>query len=149
MPGLLTKQARIDAARTYSDQLTTPYEQHSKMIFDRQVEDAFNFHSVQNKDGRELPGYKLIAMYKAFGNFMDDVKNLSITEVEAKYERRKDVADATYDPETKSPAEIQHFCCYEKGATPNADSDSIRIHGYARPNGYFVVTKLDWFHDVH
>ena len=86
--------------------------------------------------------------YQLIGKFLDDSTQLSITEVQDKYRRTPDVHDATYDTEIGAKAEVQHFCLYPSDATPERMSGSVRIHGYFRAD-YFVVTRLDWFHEYH
>lgn len=80
---------------------------------------------------------------------MDDALKMTISEVEEKYKRPSDTRDATFDPETETEVQVEHLCLYKEGDQPRL-SDSVRIHGYFRTNGgYFIVTRMDWFHDKH
>lgn len=89
-------------------------------------------------------------MFRAFGKFMDDAVRMTMTEVETKYGRVPDKRDGTFDPESGTEVPIEHYCLYENGTPGRKLVDSIRLHGYTRTNGgYFVVTRLDWFHDYH
>lgn len=148
----LTKKDKVSNAQLRVAQLTNPHEQMFKVILSHQIEKKFKFSSINN-DGRRMSKNKRnkmqLEMFRSLGNFIDRSTALSITEAEKRYKRKSDRSDGTYDPEIKQQAEVVHFCLYEEGQAPNSHSDSIRIHGYFRVNGYFVVTRMDWYHKVH
>ncbi len=142
--GKLTKAALVEAEKRRVSQLTEPHEKLFKMIFSHQLESAHKFAALSSA-GSATNTLKLM---KAFGKFMDDTVKMTITDVEAQYKRKCDTRDGTYDPETQTDAQIEHFALYPIGAEPNSLVDSVRIHGYFR-TGYFVVTRLDWYHSRH
>lgn len=147
----LTKKDKVSKAQLKVAQLTEPHEQMFKVILSHQIEDKFKFSSMSSdKRGmsRNTRNKMHLEMFRSLGSFIDKSTRLSITDAEKKYKRKTDKSDGTYDPETKQSAEVVHFCLYEDGDEPKT-SDSVRIHGYFRVNGYFVVTRMDWYHDVH
>lgn len=147
----LTKVQRASAEQQRISQLTTHHSAHFKVIFSHQLENGYCFSELHRYKQREgLNNRDVMNIFRAFGRFFDDSLKLSITDVENKYKRPADSADGTYDPETGDTVQVEHFCLYPTGASPNGAADSVRIHGYFRTNGgYFVVTRLDWFHAVH
>lgn len=151
MAGTLTKKAKVTAEKARISQLTDTHDQHFKIILSHQINRRHNFNSINAKDGTTLSPTSVLKMYRAFGQFMDRCLKLSITEVENKYRRQTDVHEGTYDPESDDEVQVEHYCLFEDGIDgPNPHRDSIRIHGYARTKGgYFVITKLDWHHQVH
>jgi hypothetical protein len=151
MPGKLTKDAKVQAEELRISQLTNQHTAHFKVIFSHQLESNYGFGTLHRYRQRErLDSQAVTKVLKAFGKFIDDSVRLTITEVENKYKRQPDSADGTYDPETGTEVQVEHFCLYPTGAAPNGASDSVRMHGYFRTNGgYFVVTRLDWFHTYH
>lgn len=151
MPGrTLTKKAKIQAEKNRVTRLTHPHDQHFKIIFSHQIENGFSFASLYRGRGALYSHADFVKILRALGIFMDDSVRLTMTEVENKYFRPTDVTDGTYDPESDSKVQVEHFCLYEQTATASTPTDSIRIHGYMRTKGgYFIVTRLDWFHGVH
>jgi len=63
-----------------------------------------------------------------------------MSNVEAHF-RRSDEDDTAFDPVGGDHMQVQHFAI--------DSSDKARIHGYLNQHGYFVVTRLDWFHLYH
>ena len=151
MPRKLTKDAKVQAEELRIFQLTNEHSAHFKVIFSHQMESGYSFDDLHRYRQREhLSNNDVMKMLKAFGKFFDDSIRLTITEVEKKYKRPSDPADGTYDPEAGDKVQVEHFCLYSTEASPNRRSDSVRIHGYFRNNGgYFVITRLDWFHKYH
>ncbi len=149
----LTKKSRVTTEELRISKLTQPHDQMFKVILSHQIESKYNFSAISNPKGRTLSKRKKqqmrLAMYQALGNFIDKSTKLTITETEEKFGKRTDKRDGTFDPETSQPAEVVHFGLYHKDAKPNSLTDSVRLHGYFRVNGYFVITRLDWFHEVH
>lgn len=147
MPGKLTKVARAQAEQQRISQLTDTHDKYFKVIFSHQVENAHQFGSLDSRAGGAMNALK---MFKAFGKFMDDTVKLTITDVEKDYKRKSDTRDGTHDPETQTNVQVEHFALYPASATPDTVCDGVRLHGYFRNNGgYFVVTRLDWFHSQH
>jgi hypothetical protein len=148
----LTKKDKVSNAQLKVAQLTDPHEQMFKVILSYQIENKFKFSSISS-DGRKMSKNKRntmqLEMFRSLGGFIDKSTKLSISDAEKKYMRKSDKRDGTYDPETKQPVEVIHFCLYEEGQAPNKHSDGVRLHGYFRANGYFVVTRMDWYHGVH
>lgn len=145
----LTKKAKFEAEKSRIGRLTHTHEQHFKIIFSHQIEDGFKFASLYRGRGSSYGHMDYAKIFRALGSFMDDSLFLSMTEVEAKYFRPTDARDGTYDPETNSRVQVEHFCLFEREAGATVPSDSVRIHGYMRTNGgYFIITRLDWFHGV-
>jgi len=150
MPPQLTKKSKVSKEAKRISRLTNPHEQHFKIIFSHQIEPGFMFRSMYRRQGSNLSNEEKLKIFRSLGCFLDDCVQMSITEVEHKYERPPDSSDGTYDPETQEEVQIQHLCLFPLGTPPNLPSDSIRFHGYFRPTGgYFIITRLDWFHDVH
>lgn len=151
MPGPLTKKAKINTEQRRISQLTHPHRAHFKVILSHQVEPAYDFSSVQRFRRREgLDDVGELKIFRALTKFLDDSLRLSITEVEKKYKRPSDPRDGTFDPETGSDVQVEHFCLFVDGTPPDVPADSVRVHGYFRANGgYFVVTRMDWFHNQH
>lgn len=147
----LTKAKRISTEQSRISQLTNDHSAHFKLILSHQIEQSFTFgRLLKGKGGKQLKHVELVSIFTAFGKFLDDCTRLTITEVENKYGRTTDNKDGTYDPETDSSVQVNHFCLYEPDANPRGLSDSVRLHGYFRSSGgYFVVTRFDWFHDHH
>ncbi len=147
---LLTKKAKISAEELRISTLTNEHSAHFKVILSHQIHKKFNFNSVFEKKGVKTSSSDLMNIFKAFGRFIDDSVRLTMTEVESKYGRKLDRGDGTFDPESGTKVQVEHLCLFDKEALPNGKSDSVRIHGYSRTNGgYFVITRLDWFHGVH
>lgn len=149
---LLTKQAKITAEQQRISRLTNLHGAHFKVILSHQIDTLYDFSSLhKGKRGRKRPSRQhTIEIFRALGQFLDETTRLTITEVEAEYGRPTDTHDGTYDPEAGREVQVEHLCLYAKDATPRQSYDSIRLHGYFRTNGgYFVVTRLDWFHDYH
>lgn len=150
MPGKLTKKAMVDAEKDRISKLTNPHEQHFKIILSHQLESGFEFGDINRRKGGQLPQTDLLNIFRALGRFIDESIRLTMTEVENRYGRKTDVTDGTFDPETKSKVQVEHFCLFEQDASSNQPADGVRLHGYTRTRGgYFVVTKLDWFHSRH
>lgn len=145
----LTKKDKINAEEQRISQLTNSHDAHFKVIVSHQIEPNYKFGSLNTNPRRRLTNADTGKVYKALGKFLDESTKLTITEVETGYLRYSDPRDGTYDPETKSKAQVHHLCLYKKGAVVNRLTDRVRLHGYFRNNGYFVVTRLDWHHLVH
>lgn len=146
----LTKEAKINAEKSRISQLTDKHDAHFKIIISHQIDKKYNFHSMCTCNKKPVKPQDIIKIYRAFGRFIDESVKLTITEVEGKYRRVTDKHEGTYDPESDDEVQVEHYCLYEEGDRPNRLTDGVRIHGYCRTKGgYFVVTKLDWFHKVH
>lgn len=148
MGNVLTKKAMVDAEKLRISQLTSQHNAYFKVIFSHQIDSKYNFASM-SKGKSALKDKAIIEIYKAFGRFFDESVQMTISEVEKTYGRIDDKSDGTYDPESKTQVQVQHLCLYRDDDKPK-DSDSVRLHGYFRNNGgYFIVTRLDWFHKKH
>jgi len=146
----LTKKDRVSTEERRISKLTNDHSTYFKLIFSHQLEYGYEFKSLHRGKGSKVNPEDKAMMFRSLGKFLDDCIRLSITDVEKKYGRNDDKSDGTFDPETKSTVQVQHLCLYPDGARPNPLSDSVRLHGYFRPTGgYFVLTRLDWFHEVH
>jgi hypothetical protein len=146
----LTKSARVSAEQNRISQLTNEHSAYFKVILSHQITRRFNFNSMRSRAGVNISPEDSLSMFRAFGKFLDDSIKLTITEVETKYGRIPDVSDGTFDPDSGKDVQVQHMCLYPKGSTSRGVADGVRIHGYIRTNGgYFVVTRMDWFHDYH
>ncbi len=148
----LTKKDKVTLSQLKVAQLTEPHEQMFKVILSHQVENKFKFGSMSNsghKMSRKERNAMQLEIYRSLGNFIDKSTRLSITDAENRYMRKADKSDGAYDPETDQKVEVIHFCLYEEDQSAKKHADSVRLHGYFRSNGYFVITRLDWFHDVH
>lgn len=151
MARILTKANKVNTEESRILQLTSEHSAHFKIILSHQIENSFSFGKlVKGKNGKQLKRPDLIKVFTAFSKFLDDCTKLTISEVEEKYGRTTDRRDGTYDPETKRPAQVQHFCLFPREAKPDQLCDAVRLHGYFRDTGgYFIVTRFDWFHDYH
>jgi hypothetical protein len=149
MSRTLTKQAKVNAEKARVSQLTNQHSEYFKVILSHQIENRYCFNSINRGKGSRISKGLKVKLYNALSKFIDDSLKMTITEVENKYARSPDCHDATHDPESDTKVEVEHFALFSDGDTPVA-SDSIRLHGYFRTNGgYFVVTRVDWFHDYH
>ena len=148
MAKALTKKAMVDAEKLRISQLTSQHDAYFKVIFSHQIEAKYNFQALI-KGKKSLKDKALIQMFTAFGKFFDESIMMTITDVENAFGRKDDKSDGTYDPESGTQVQVEHLCLYRDGDAPQG-SDSVRLHGYFRTNGgYFVVTRLDWFHNKH
>jgi hypothetical protein len=144
----LTKKDKAGAEEKRISKLTVPHNQHFKIIFSHQIEGGFGFRHIRR--GNRLMPEEVLKVYSALGKFIDAATKMTITDVENVYGRDPDRSDGTYDPESKSEVEMAHVCLFRKGDDPVRPSDSVRLHGYYRTKGgYFVVTRMDWFHSYH
>ena len=151
MPHQLTRVQRVNAEQQRISQLTNNHSAHFKVIFSHQLETGYHFDDLhRRRTAQGIDDRAMIRIFRAFGKFFDDSVKMTISDVENTYKRQSDRTDATYDPETDTSVQVEHLCLYQSGAQPIRSSDSVRIHGYFRNNGgYFVVTRLDWYHNVH
>ncbi len=148
MVAKLTGSARANNEERRISRLTAPHDTLFKLIISHQIESKYCFNSVHNRAGKTTTMRDKVQLLSALGRFLDNATKLSISEVENKYRRTPDHSDETYDPETGTKVKVEHFCLYTDTNTPK-NIDSVRVHGYFRTNGYFIVTRLDWFHNVH
>jgi len=146
----LTKNDRVSNEQRRISKLTNDHSAHFKLIFSHQLEAGYQFKSLYRGKGSNLKPNDQAIIFRSLGKFMDDCVRLSITDVEEKYGRNDDKSDGTFDPETESKVQVQHLCLYPDDSKPHRLTVSVRLHGYFRSaGGYFVVTRLDWFHKVH
>lgn len=145
----LTKIAKVNAEKTRISQLTNQHSEYFKVILSHQIENNYCFKSIHGGKGSRLSKGLKVKLYSALGKFLDDSTKMTITDVEDKHGRTTDRHDATLDPESGTKVEVEHLALFAEGDAPTP-SDSIRLHGYFRTNGgYFVVTRVDWFHGYH
>lgn len=150
MKGSLTnKKAKVSAAQTRVSALTNDHHLYFKTVFSHQIEPNFTFSALRHSKGNTTTDCDYARIFKALGKFLDDSVKLTITEVENKYGRPTDFSDGSYDPDLEDKAQVVHFCLYSEGDSTNGAADSVRLHGYYKTNGYFVLTRLDWFHGIH
>lgn len=143
----LTKEARVEVEKRRISRLTNPHKQHFKVILSHQIMRRYCFGSMRS---RPLTPAEALKVWNAFGNFMDKTVRMTITDVENAYKRTSDTNDGTHDPETGLKVQVEHFCFFLDGDEPKGASDNVRVHGYFRAaGGYFIVTRLDWFHQYH
>lgn len=149
MAQTLTKKAKVSAEKARISRLTNQHSEYFKVILSHQIENRYCFGSMHRGRGSHLSRGNKVKLYSALGKFLDDTVKMTITDVENKYARNPDRHDATHDPESDMQVEVEHFALYGEG-DPSAAGDSIRLHGYFRTNGgYFVITRVDWFHEYH
>jgi hypothetical protein len=145
----LTKADRVEREKLRISRLTTPHRQHFKIIFSHQIERSYGFSSMSGL-GDMTKTFKLL---KALGKFIDATVRLPISQVEEKYKRPTDTRDGTHDPEAEDDAhqvaQIIHFALHASDESVEAVIGGVRLHGYFRANGYFVITRLDWDHSFH
>jgi hypothetical protein len=145
----LTKKAKINAEKARISQLTSQHSEYFKLIISHQIENRYCFGSIHKRNGSRIDNDAKLILYGALSRFLDNSIKMTITDVENKYKRIPDRRDGTHDPETNTSVEIEHLALYTEGESPT-NSDGIRLHGYFRTNGgYFVVTRVDWYHDYH
>lgn len=150
MVNTLTKASKVSAEQLRISQLTNDHTAHFKVILSHQIEKGFDFSSLHRRKGQPLSHSDTVKIMRAWGKFIDDSIKLPMSDVEAKYKRNPDVSDGTYDPKTKSTVQIEHFCLFLSTDKADKLTDQVRLHGYFRNNGgYFVITRLDWFHSYH
>ena len=142
----LTKQFKVSVEQKRISQLTNEHSAYFKLILSHQLDNKFNFSTISSKKRSHK---QRASMYAALGRFIDRSTKLTITEAEDTYGRKPDTSDGTYDPERNIEVEVVHFCLYKKSDPVNSITDGIRLHGYYRESGYFVVTRLDWYHTKH
>ena len=146
----LTKKAKFNAEKSRISSLTNEHDAYFKIIFSHQIDKKHNFHSMSTRNKMPITPAESIQIYRAFGKFMDECVRLTMSEVEDKYRRPTDKHEANYDPESKDIVQVEHYCLYEEGSVAYPLTDGVRMHGYTRTKGgYFVVTRLDWFHAVN
>lgn len=149
MTSLLTKKATIDAEKQRLSQLTNKHDAYFKLILSHQIDKKHNFHSISTHNKKPVPAKDTLGIFRAFGKFIDESVKLTITDVEKEYRRPTNRHTGTYDPESGTDVQVEHYCLYKKTDKARPIRDGVRLHGYLRTNGgYFVVTKLDWFHSV-
>jgi len=146
----LTKVQKANAEQRRISQLTSKHSAYFKAILSHQLENGYGFTDLHRQSSNHgLNAQDLLKVLRAFGQFFDDSLQLTITEAQNKYMRPTDNSDGTHDPETNTTVQVQHFCLFAPNTQPQGHSDSVRIHGYFRVNGYFIITRLDWYHNVH
>lgn len=151
MTKLLTKKGKVGAEQLRISKLTNKHSAHFKVILSHQIENGFTFETLHRKKNKyKYKDKDVLAIFRALGKFIDDSIKMTITEVEDKYKRTVDSSDGTFDPETGTTVQVEHLCLYLDSDNPRPAPDGVRLHGYFRTNGgYFVITRLDWFHTVH
>ncbi len=148
MTGSRSRGALADLGKIVQDskatQLTSDNKVKFKIIFNHQLENMYNFTSLQEVVDptlkRQLNPEERLRLYELLGDCIDIFVGRTITNVEAHF-RRDDENDSAFDPVGGTDMPIQHF-----GIHPN---EKARIHGYFNSDGYFVITRLDWCHLFH
>lgn len=148
--GKLSDLGALTALRAEGDleekiaRLTKDNEVKFKFVFTHQLEENYNFESLQLLHDpdlkRPLDDLERLSLHEYLGSCIDTYTGRTISNVEAHF-RRSDEDDTAYDPVGGTHMPVQHF--------PIDAQDKARIHGYFNQHGYFVVTRLDWLHLYH
>lgn len=139
---------------TYKDKakaqtlLTKEIKKYFKILFDYKIEDEYKLSTI---DTIKHPDYdrlfytkEKVKLYKAFCEFIEKATNMTYTEVEKAYGRKRDGNDKAIDTEFDNEEfPIDHYSLANSGIGRKA-----RIHGYLR-DGVFVVRRIDWGHRFH
>ncbi len=146
----LTQKQNLTYSQNNLSSLTIPHERLFKVIISYQILKDFRHKRIFNnkKQSIQTSSKHRLELYERFGRFLDKTINMSITDVENMYRRKNDNSDATIDAKTRQKVEVLHFCTHQQSDKP-MPADSIRIHGYYTIDGYFVIIRLDWHHEVH
>lgn len=142
--GTLTELRSKEDLEAKIAKLTKDNEVKFKLVFTHQLEETYNFESLQSLHdpdlNRPLTDEERLNMHEYLGSCIDTYTGRTISNVEAHF-RRSDEDDRAFDPVGGTDMPIQHF--------PIDSKNKARIHGYFNQQGYFVVTRLDWFHLYH
>lgn len=147
MAAKLTKRTSATASQSKINALTANHSEYFKVLFSYQINKKYSFNSLFHNNGKKLTNKQLLLIYKALGNFVDKTVGMTITDVEKIYGRPAFKIDTCIDPDTNEQCPVQHLCLFDDPKGVRKFSDSVRLHGYFKPDGgYFVVTRLDWHH---
>jgi len=124
--------------------LTQDNEIKFKFLFNNQLEETYNFESLQtlhDPDSKALlSDEERLTLHEYLGSCIDTYTGRNISNVEMHF-RRSDEDDIAFDPVGGIDMQVHHF--------PIDSKDKARVHGYFNKHGYFVVTRLDWLHLYH
>lgn len=128
--------------------LTNEINKYFKLLFDYKIEDKYQLSTINivkhPEEDRCFTEEEKYELYKALCNFIEDATNMTYTDVETKYGRKRDKNDIAIDTEYNSEEfPIDHYSLSEDGI-----GNIARIHGYLR-DGVFVVRRIDWGHHFH
>ena len=128
--------------------LTKQINERFKILFDYRIEENYKISTIDiikhPYKNRYLNKMEKANLYKDLCLFIEDATNLTYTEVEEKYGRKRDKMDKAVDilfPEEEFS--MSHYSLAQTGIGKTA-----RIHGFLR-NGIFVVKRIDWGHRYH
>ena len=128
--------------------LTDQINECFKILFDYRIDEDYKISTIDTikhpYKNRPLDKLEKAKLYKDLCLFVEDATNMTYTEVEEKYGRKRDKIDKAVD--ILSPEEefsMNHYSLAKTGIGKKA-----RIHGFLR-EGVFVVKRIDWGHRYH
>lgn len=129
--------------------LTKEAAKYFKLLFDYGMEDDYKLSSINTLENpnrhRPFTMKEKVILYSALCNFIEKATNMTYTQVEEVYGRKRDENDKALDMlYANEEFPIDHY----RLSNENNVGGIARIHGYMR-NGVFVVRRVDWTHRFH